>query len=275
MVQPVHCTLPLTSGFTSNRTFARATGLGKKLLKPIKIEKEPGSPQVANIAVHHYHHQLPENNDPIFTTSSQHPPPPPLAPYSAANHPTLSSSHSHPMYGMQGLEVHHNMMSSSPGMQHSPMVHSPKQCSTGTIHHMSNNEHRLPHTHSQHPQQLTAAQSSMYVSSVPSPSNGCLQMADPASPMQVGYSPAQPTMQMSSSGNIYNMVGTNNLSPFSSTQAGLHPPPPPNYSEAIGLGGGGEYAQMAIGYQSIPLGSEFPMNQVAALPGMEPPANHL
>ena len=85
-------------------------------------------------------------------------------------------------------------------------------------------------------------------------------------------------MQMSSSGEMYNMVGINKLSPFSSTQASLHPPQPPNYSEAVGLGSvhvGGEYAQMAVGYQSVPIGSEFPMDQVAALPGVEPPTDHL
>ena len=77
-----------------------------------------------------------------------------------------------------------------------------------------------------------------------------VQMSDPASPMQISYSPAQPPMQLSTSTDVY---ADNGKLPY--PQLTHYSQPPPNYSEAVGIApivGEFEQIQPDSGFFSLP-----------------------
>ncbi len=79
-----------------------------------------------------------------------------------------------------------------------------------------------------------------------SPSHTNLYIADPASPMQTAY------------------PHTNRF-PVCTSQP-FPPHPPPNYTEATTMIGGGIYPQMPPNYDSLMIGTEYPTHLIAALP---------
>ena len=221
-------------------------------LKPLKTEKSRKSPNI--------HHQIPNVNMdiPSLLTSKQTTPTI-LLPYTISDgqndyYSTLNLPHLSP---------------ASPGSLHSPMIPSPQ------------GSQLYQQAYQLSPKMAQA--SGVYPCNHASPhttSNGNMYSSNPASPMQVAYSPGQPLMRLQppSSANMYPQQSNGPLAPngllepqsnMSIQQSFIPSHPPPNYSEATGLAGGTvEYVQIPLGpgFQPLLVGSEFPANHLAALP---------
>ena len=182
----------------------------------------------------------------------------------------------------------------SPSVLHSPMMPSPEQqCSPLQI---SPNAHPLPQVGPQAYQvspnmaQLSPISGAFpSIANQPSPNaTSSMYNSNPASPMQVVYSPAQPLMRVTSTNSVYQQNGMGELLnshiPSAYTDhPGVHMPPhsqqyipshpPPEYSEATGL----SKAQLALtlpGMQPLAIGSEYPANHLPALPEHGPPSHY-
>ncbi len=246
-VQPLSCNATGAAGShgASSSSCSKSHKSSKSTkLKPLKTEK---SPKVPSIAVHHH---------PGYGTDLCGPPQlmPPLseAPPSDYYHGyTSHGSHLGPVSPGGGH-----------GMMHGSMISPPS-------HHSGSAAAAVQGYQLQSPKmaQLSPGSAAFPSNQASHPAPPPIYTSDPASPMQVTYSPnsAQPLMQMTSSGagadnmalyhdslmntnNGHNVVSVAFTAAGQAASIGLHHPPhilptqflpPPNYSEAVALNSAG------------------------------------
>ena len=192
------------------------------------------------------------------------PQPPPLIPY------TMAEAHHSNYYLPSPFPAHrHHLAPPSPGTLPSPMMPSPEQCSPPQI---SPSSHPQPQVCLQayqvSPKMAQLSPGSSAFPNCQSSTNG-VYSSNPASPMQVAYSPGQPLARVASTNNIYQQcngmytetpsMSVGNLGMSIPLQhMPFHPPPP--YTEATS-------SHFMPGSYPLAIASEYPQHHIPALPG--------
>lgn len=220
---------------------------------------------MASITIQHH----PQLCDVLHEQAAQ-PQPPPLVPY------TMAEPHHSNYYLPSPFPAHrHHLAPPSPSMLPSPMMPSPEQCSPSQT---SPSSHPQPQVCLQAYQvSPKMAQLSPGSCAFPNCQPSCnptsnVYSSNPASPMQVAYSPGQPLARIASTNNLYQQCNGTYTEPPSVSTGNLgmsvplqHVPfhPPPDYTEATSLNG---THFMPCSYP-LAIASEYPDHHMPALPG--------
>ena len=251
-IQSLQC----NSGHSSTSSKSTLGTKSKHKLKPVQLNKPHSDKTMASITIQHHPHQ------PVTHYTQKLPPP--LVPCT-----TMTDAHPPSYYPASSFPSHNmHLAPPSPAMLPSPIIPSPEQCSPLQI---SPSEHPqsqvCPQAHQVSPKM---AQLSPGSGAYPNyqPPTSCIYSSNPASPMQVAYSPGQPHARITSTNNLYQHCnGMDSNISMSVPLQYIPPHPPPDYTEAVSLNG----THFMPSDYPLAIASEYPQHHTPALPGIDPP----